>query len=182
MGGGGMMGGMGGGGMMGGGMMGGMGGMGTPGGLIGSAINTVGRVSGGGVRGVENPVDTRGINSPIGKTLEIQQTAKDLIITNKEVAGGEDLVETFKLNGKDKVEMINTEGGSKVRQVTKIKLNKEGLTLTTTTMLPGGGSFTKKREYTINKDNKDGMVLKITLSGKGFSTQTQKLCYNKDKA
>jgi len=179
---GGMGGGMGGmgGGFGGGGMgMGGMGGgFGSPGGLISMAANTAtgairGRNNSGG-----NPVPDYGIATPVGKTLVIEQTAKELKITNKETNASEDYVETFKLNGKDKIEMVDTEGGSKVKRVTKIKLEKTKLTLTTVTMLSGGNSTTRKREFTINKET-GVLFIKNTASGKGFATQYQNLYYNK---
>jgi hypothetical protein len=44
-------------------------------------------------------------------------------------------------------------------------------------MIPGGGSNTTKREFMLDKEK--GMVIKVTINGRGFATQHQKLYYNK---
>jgi len=184
---GGGMGGMGGGmGGMGGGMGGmgmggmGMGGMGMGGGGIAGIVNSAARVSSavsGQGRGGVGSVPNYGLARPVADTLEIQQTKGEIQINNKKASNGEDLVETYKLNGKEKVEMVENANGSKVKQVTKIKLDRYKLAVTTTTMIPGGGSQTIKREFSLDKEK--GMVIKVTVSGSGFTTQHQKLYYNK---
>jgi hypothetical protein len=180
---GGGMGGMGGGmGGMGGGMGGfggGYGGMGGGGiaGIINSAARVSSAVSGQGRGGYSGTVPNYGITRPVSETLEIKQTKGELQINNKKAFNGEDFVETYKLNGKDKVEMIPNANGSMVKQTTKIKLDRVKLVLTTTTMIPGGGADTTKREFTLDKEK--GMVLRYTVKGRGFPTHLQKLYYNK---
>jgi len=132
------------------------------------------RVPGGGlgIPGVPNIGDA----VPVGKTLEIQQSAREIQISNKEVNGGHDLVEVFKLDGKDKVELIDTGGGYKLKRVTKVKLAKYKLAISTKTIIPGSNPIISKREFKL--DNGRGLKLRITGGISEWSAQLQNLYYN----
>jgi hypothetical protein len=155
-------GGGGGGGMGGGGGRGGGGGMGGFGGGMGGPGGGFGR---GGPQGQPN------------KTFIFKQTANEMQITNKGARNGQDEIESFKLDEKEKRESIDTFGGKKVTRVTKFKLGKDNFTVTTKTPSAFGNAETVKREFTLSKDGKT-MTLKIEK--KGTVPTLQKLVYNKE--
>jgi hypothetical protein len=161
-----------GGGAPGGGMGGGMGrpggGMGGMGGGLGSIIGgIIGSLGGGMSQG----------SAQMAKTLVIEQTANEIKITSKEVNAGQDLVETFKLDEKEKAEIVDLPNGQKAKQLTKVKIDKIKLAINVKTDNEIGTANTKKREFVLSKGGKV-LTLKITTEGRGASEQ--KLVYNKE--
>jgi hypothetical protein len=146
------------------------GGMGMPGGGMGGRGGGMG-TPGGGLSGMGQG------GSQMAKTLVIEQTATEMKITSKAVNNGQDLVETFQLDGKEKGEIQNLPNKSQAKQLTKVKLDKSKLTINVKTGSEAGNQNTKKREFVLSNSGKV-LTLKITMGGRVNSTQ--KLVYDKE--
>jgi hypothetical protein len=181
--GGGMIGGFGGrgggmGGMMGGGGFGGMGGGGL-GSLITSGARITSSVSGSG-RGTAKPVvPDIGIGVPVGKSMEIKQTEDEIQITHKGLPDGKDVVEKFRLKGKAAIDEVGTEGGTRLKRKTEVKLGKNKLEIKMTTKLPNKDERKDERVFTLDEAG-NGMAMKLTISQKKYTTLYQSVVYNKE--
>ena len=132
----------------------------------------------GGGRGSDGMSDRDQDSPKVAKTLVIEQTENTIKITGKEVYEGQDLVETFRLDRKDKAAIVDLPDGSKARQITNAKLNKTKLTISVETNNEAGASSTQKREFVLSKDGKI-LTLNITTEERRGS-RSQKLVYNKE--
>jgi hypothetical protein len=166
-------GGMGGG--FGGGMGGGMGG-GFPGGMGGGLPGGMG----GGL-----PGSKQGQPAPEPGLLVLQQRESEMQIKNiaKGVGGAADtsVVESYKLDGKEVVEMVPIPNSPKpLKQTTKVSLKKNKLQVKKTIAAPQGDQEIK-RDYSLSKDGKQ-LTLEIkTTTGMGLTVMQmeQKLIYNR---
>jgi hypothetical protein len=164
---GGMGGGFGGG--MGGGFGGGMGGMGGgfPGGMGGGP-----------------PGSKQGQPAAEPGLLVLQQSESEMQIKNiaKGVGGAADtsVVESYKLDGKEVVEMIPVPNSKPLKQTTRVSLKKNKLQVKKTIAAPQGDQEIK-RDYSLSKDGKQ-LTLEIkTTTGMGLTVMQmeQKLVYNR---
>jgi hypothetical protein len=162
--------------MGGGGGFGGMGGGMPPGGMGGGGGGFGGMGGGfpGGGKGPQTP--------PVPAPMVIQQTESDMRITSiwKGMDGKDmPIIENYKLDGKDLVEMMpvpNSENKIKKTTKAKLKKNKFQVEIETSAPPPQGQSGTKK-EYEVSKDGKT-LTLEITTSMGMFRT-IQKQVYNR---
>jgi hypothetical protein len=124
------------------------------------------------------PVPAYGIMMPMSKNLEIRQTGDKIQINHKGANNGEDLIETFMLNGKPQVEMAETVKGTRLKQITRIKLSKAKLLLDTQTTLPDRKSVNRKREFALTEGG--AILVKETISASGYAISNQIFVYNKE--
>jgi hypothetical protein len=123
---------------------------------------------------------SRGPQQPTTMVLVIEQTPTEMKIKNVKGQFGQDIIETFALDGKEKVETVgqsqfNPKGN---KQITKVKLDKEKFTVTQKTNYSspfGNSTGTLKKEYSLSKDGKL-LTMKITNT---MAQTVQKLVFNK---
>lgn len=114
--------------------------------------------------------------------MTIEQTESEMRITTswKGMDGKEmPIVETYKLDGKDLVEMLpipNSENKIKKTTKAKMKKNKFDLSIETSAPPPQGMSSTRK-EYELSKDGKT-LTMEITMN-MGMYRTVQKQVYNR---
>ncbi|MBN1568959.1 MAG: hypothetical protein JXA73_14005 [Acidobacteria bacterium] len=115
--------------------------------------------------------------------LVIEQTETDMKITSyMKGMDGKDapMVESFKLDEKDLVEMVPAPfSKEKVKKTTntKLKKNKFQVRIETANAPPAQGSAKLKKEYSLSKDGKT-LTLEVS-NNMGFMPTVQKLVYNK---
>jgi hypothetical protein len=154
-------------------------------GLFGSVLGMAGQLarSGQGVRGAVPTINlfTDLSISPLMSTaLDIEQTKSEITITHKGANGSQDFVETFALNGKEKVETVTFSSGGNLKRISKVKLGKDNLKIETRVIIPGGDFITGNREFTL-VEKANAMLVKISIRGRLYSPPNQKLYYNKRK-
>ena len=163
---------MGSGGGMGGGMGGPGGGRGGPGGGMGGPGGGMGGPGGG--QGAPPP--------PQLLPMVIEQTETEMRIASKmQGPGGKEIpiVESYKLDGKDLVEMVTAPfSTAKVKKKTSAKLKKNKFQVRTETdnAPPATGSSAVKKEFALSKD---GKTLTMEVTNVGMFQSVQKIVYNK---
>jgi hypothetical protein len=180
-------GGFGGGGFGGGGFGGGMGGPGMGGpGMGGPGMSGPGMGGPGGAPGKKSDPNANAPQVTRETRLTIQQTEKEMqlstvIATNGQP--GQPIVETFSLDGEEKVAMIKSPNSSvETKQVTKAKLKRDKFEVSTSTTYPPSPQYNAsmtmemKREYSLSKDDK---TLTVKMSMGGMMPWSQKLIYVK---
>jgi hypothetical protein len=191
-------GGFGGGGFGGGGFGGGMGGpgmggpgMGGPGmggpGMGGPGMGGPGMGGPGGGSGKKGDPNSQPSMVTMETRLTIQQTDKEIQLSTVIAANGQPgppIIETFSLDGAEKVEMQkNPNSAAQTKQVTKAKLKKDKLEVSTSTTYPPSPQYNAsmtmemKREYSLSKD---GKTLTVKMSMGGMMPWSQKLIYVKE--